>query len=1115
MTPPAKLELRFLGGLSIQQDGAPLAELKSHKGKALLCYLAVTGQNFSRSSLAGLLWSDMPEKSALMNLRKTLSRIKPLSPYLLTTRKTLAFNKDTAHWLDVAEFERLAETTPTLSNLQDAVALYQDDFLAGFVTDGGLLFEEWVLAQRARLRETALRSLHMLVTGFIEQHDFSTAITYARQLLRLEPYQEGMHRELMRLLALSGERAAALRQYEICHRILVDELGIEPSLSTTQLYQKIVADQIAKHRPGTPTHIQKSKHPPHNLPAQTSPFVGRDSELKKLDQYVADPAVRLMTILGPGGIGKTRLALAAAAKQLNQTQEQHRFPHGVYFVSLARLESPKLLVPTLAEAIELRFDERSDSQGQLLRYLRQKKMFLILDNFEHLLDAAGLIDEILQAAPGITILVTSRSKLNRQSEHLLPIRGLTYPPGGAAVDEKLLADWSSYSALQLFRQCARRIQPDFILTTTNLSAVIDVCRMVDGMPLGIVLAASWLDTLSPLGIVKEIQRDLDFLAVDMRDSPKRQRSLRAAFNHSWQLLGEREQEIFRQLSIFRGGFTREAAKAITGAQLRDLQALVNKSLLTLTPGSRYEIHELLRQFAAERLANSPEEERSVRDRHSHNYCDFLHQQAENWHTARQLDTLNEVTTEADNMQLAWQWALEHDEWRWLSQAMDSWSWYHDWRGRFTEGESFCQAVIHKIEGLQADGELISAERLRLWAKALTWQGRFSMAIEIALRRLQQGLALLAREELGDHDIRFEQALAHLAIGEKCYSLDRQRARQHYNKSLALFRELDSAWGIAEGLTDLGLLDWATGDYPSALARTQASLAMNQERGDLRGEVRSMDTLAWIHQHLGHLEEAERLRRKVIDLCQQLEERSSLVLYLADLSITLIWQGKFEESLKWAEKGLTLCMEDSRSDMEGYARLAIGMSLLFSGQYERARRELESALMLVREANALDEEATIHWLLGRLAMAEKAYDEAQKAIEESLRLYEEVQDNLIGLAINGLGIVACLKKELSLARKHFIEGLAYALKLKDFMQLMVALPGAALYLARTNQVERAVEVWSMVQCPPFVANSQWHEDVIGQEITVVNLPPDIVAKARKQGQSQDLWATAEQLLAELS
>lgn len=284
MAPSARLELRFLGGLSIQQDGATLAELKSHKGQALLCYLAVTGQSVSRSSLAGLLWSDMPEKSALMNLRKTLSRIKPLSPYLLITRKTLAFDKDVPHWLDVAEFERLANATTRLPNLQDAVALYQDDFLANFVTDDGLLFEEWVLAQRARLREIALRSLHMLITGFSEHHDFSTAITYARQLLRLEPYQEGTHRDLMRLLALTGERAAALRQYEICRRILADELGIEPSLATTQLYQQIEADQITKHRPGTLARIQTSNLPPHNLPAQTSPFVGRHSELKKLDQ---------------------------------------------------------------------------------------------------------------------------------------------------------------------------------------------------------------------------------------------------------------------------------------------------------------------------------------------------------------------------------------------------------------------------------------------------------------------------------------------------------------------------------------------------------------------------------------------------------------------------------------------------------------------------------------------------------------------------------------------------------------------------------------------------------------------------------------------------------------
>ena len=280
--------------------------------------------------------------------------------------------------------------------------------------------------------------------------------------------------------------------------------------------------------------------------------------------HLADPNMRLLTILGLGGMGKTRLALAAATAALHEPHAPRLFLQGVIFVSLARLETPDQLVPAIAEAVNLRFLAGSDPKTQLLDFLRQKAMLLVLDNFEHLRDQASLVDEILRAAARIKILVTSREKLNLQAEQLFPIGGMALPPpagpAGQAADQPL----SSYSAIQLFCERARRVRPDFALTGENQQSVVEICRLVQGMPLGIVLAAAWLETFSPLEIAEEIRANLDFLASEMEDMPERQRSLRAAFNHTWRLLPEQERDVFQRLSVF-AGFTRPAALAVTAA----------------------------------------------------------------------------------------------------------------------------------------------------------------------------------------------------------------------------------------------------------------------------------------------------------------------------------------------------------------------------------------------------------------------------------------------------------------------------------------------------------------------------------------------------------------------
>jgi predicted ATPase/DNA-binding SARP family transcriptional activator len=1149
----SRLEMRFLGGLTLQHDDGLLTDIKSQKGVALICYLAVSQKKATRPFLAALFWPDMPENQALMNLRKVLQRLQPLRTYLVITRETVDFNQDADYCLDVAEFEEETATSSfgtakggsmqavpqDIIRLQKAIDLYQGDFLDGFMLADAPLFEEWVLAQRARLREVALAALQRLIAHFGEEGGYETAVAFARQLLTIEPWHEETHRELMHLLALSGQRSAALAQYESCCRLLADELGVEPAAATVQLVEQIKTGELGR-RAGE-RGSGGDGLPLHNLPPQMTPFAGRQLELARLQELLAEPDVHLITILGTGGMGKTRLALALAERMLSSLggHKTHPYQNGVYFASLARLESADLLLPAIAEAINFRFAEGDNQQEQLLRYLVNKSMLLVLDNFEHLLalpvfpptggsspaspplegirGGEELVDEILRAAPRVKVIITSRVRLNRQVEQLFPIGGMAYPPVKGAASQDSTLEVRNYSAVQLFVQCAQRVRPDFGLTAANQLHVLKICHRLQGMPLGIVLAASWLESLSTKAISREMQQDIDFLATDMEDVPQRQRSLRAAFNHSWRLLSEREREIFRQMSIFRGGFTRAAAQAVTGATLPDLQALVNKSLLTLAPERRYDVHELLRQFAAEKLSEVVEVETAVRDRHSGYYCTLLQQHTPNWHNARQLETLAEVTREADNIQAAWGWALQYEAWQRLYGAIDSWCWYHQWRGLRAVGEAFCQAICICLEHWAMAKPADTAAGYRLWAKALAWYGEFAMPILVAAQWLQQSLALLAHPELADDDTRPVEAFALLCLGGRLTGFNRQEARSYLERSLPLYEALQASWGIGKALGSLSSLDWSIGDYSLAQQRAEASLDIHQKRGDQWEEMDLLGLMGWIYQHLGQLAKAEQLRHKVLDLCRRFGDRQHLAGEMASLAYTVGWQGRFDEGKQWAEKSITICQEDGYLDNEGFAYLALGWSLSFAGQYEQAQQALTHSLALEREINNNGVEATVHYALGNLALLEMAYDKAQTNFEESLRLYQVIQgDAYTFLALSGLGFVTCCRGDLDQSSHYFIELLTDGLKRKDFLWVLSALPGMSLYLLKRGKGEQALTVWTQALCQPHIANSPLYEDMVGQSVReeTADFPPHIIEEAQANGRSQDIWHMAESLLADL-
>jgi DNA-binding SARP family transcriptional activator/predicted ATPase len=644
-----RLSFKLLGKPQISLQGQAVTGFISSKAQALLVYLAVTGRPHSRESLAGLLWGDMSEAQASKNLRNVLSNLRSLvGAHLLITREEAALNRQSDYWLDVAEFTSTLSddlTQKDLAMLHNAVELYQGDFLEGFFVSEALAFEEWVAGRRSLLQGLMVQALHLLVVKHLEREEYAAGIDYANRLLAIEPWREETHRHLMILLARSGQRSAALAQYQLCRTALLDELGVEPLPETTALYTRIRS---------------AAAPPPHNLPPQPTPFVGRTAELAEIARFFNKPQAQLLTLVGIGGIGKTRLALQAAARFVdpNRSVEQP-FSDGVYITPLAGLgpsEPPGgqlPLVTAIAEALHFTFQGPVPQQAQLLSHLREKRMLLILDNFEYLASEAGQLANILRLAPGVKLLVTSRVRLNLQEEWLMEINGLPIPPTLAEPFDTAM----TYGAVQLFVQQAQRVQVGFALTADDITSVIHICQLVEGVPLGIEIAASWVRVLACREIAAEIEHSLDFLTTSLQNVPERHRSLRAVFDYSWNLLTPAEQKMFRQLAVFRRGFRREAAAHIVGASLPILAELVDKSLLHRAAAGRYEIHDLLRLYVEEKLRANAAEYEQVNNAHCRYYAELLvaHQdELKGEDLPRALSVLGQ---ERENVRAAWNWAV--------------------------------------------------------------------------------------------------------------------------------------------------------------------------------------------------------------------------------------------------------------------------------------------------------------------------------------------------------------------------------------------------------------------------------------------------------------------------
>ncbi len=1086
-----RLEISLLGAFQVTRQGIPVTQFETTAARALLVYLVShPGITFGREVLADLLWQDQPRSEALHALRQTLNRLRRAvesdnsePAFLRVTRQTIEFNPDSDYWIDTQAFASLIEMMDEhahrrveacgtcMGKLTEAADLYRGELLTGFYLDS-LPFEEWLRLERERFHRQVLETLYRLADCHNQRGEYSLAQHYARRQLELEPWREEAYRQLMVALALSGQRSAALVQYEACRRILMEELIVEPEDETTALVEQI--------RGG---NLQTSVVPPHNLPAQRTRFVGREAELSQIAEQLNNPNHRLLTLVGSGGVGKTRLALAAGR------QTVPHFTNGTWFVPLIDVDEEPLeelhdrLATAIATAIGVSFSGQDDPRTETLKYLRDRECLMILDNMEHLTSGTDLVLEILRQCPKVTILVTSRIRLNARAELLVQISGLEVPRQEDAPDV------DRFSSVELFLD---RATVPLKTSEDDLAHVVQICQLVEGVPLAIELASALVEYLPLAELSANLRRDLGFLSTTLADVPERHRQLRAVFESSWQLLSEPERRALAQLSVFRGDFDRSAILTVVETQQAELIGLTHKSLLKRGGADRYTLHALVRQFASEKLETFPELA-EVRNRHSDYYLSFVVQRTAALYGDTPRGAVAEIQAEIANVRQAWQRTMSRVEASTdpipyvvaLGQHARGIARFLSLTGLFRAGERAFRGAARRARALSYSDEAHSFRRSAAVAQALS---RLLMA---------QGHFLVC---LGDHSTA-------LAVFQEAYDVW-QRAADVDGCSDADLTER------AMLLSDLGASYNRAGDYNQAMKHLEEGLTLARQVNDAQAEIAILSNLAQAFSEQGAYDLAKQHLDELLSLARARHDRTHIALALSTMG-TIAWRwGEVDQADTWLREALAICKE--LGDQHRIPRIlnSLGILAILRERYDQAATYWEEGLAMVHEigdrqvtADSLDNLGYInHHHLGDLQKAKNYYQESLSVSQEIGHRHGAVS------TLSNLGHLHVLLGEPVPAWEYLSKALRDSVAIGVAPLTLDALAGVATLQAESGRADSAAELLGVVLRHPSV-----EADTIQVAETVLSglrdlLPAEQLQAAIDQGETLDLDKVVAELLA---
>lgn len=1050
------LEIRTLGGLSVRRGGQPVKRLASRKAEALLVYLGMRPQAHSREALATLLWSDLPPPRALGNLSVLLTSLrKEIAPFLTIGPDSVSRAAESGWDLDAIRLVSFIEEGPAAggeqaaSRAEEALELYRGEFLEGFYLRGAPAFEEWAAVQRERLRHLVLRALHHLVNFCLQSRQYSRGLRHVQNLLGLDPVAEAAHRQAMILCIRLGDSTGALAVYESCRKSLKAELGIEPSIETRSLYHRILTARESAAS---------------NLPVPVTAFFGREAELARIAERLSDPQTRLITLVGPGGVGKTRLAIKAA------DDARSMFLDGACFVSLTGQGSPAKLASALTRALNLDLYGAASPVEQLQDYLREKELLVVWDGLEHLLDEVPLLTEILRGAPHVRFLVTSRQRLNLVGEWVFPLKGFPVPLPEEGSPEV-------YGAIRLFVHSVERAGGVFELSPETAPCAAEICRLVEGSPLAIELAAAWIRVLPCHEVAIEIGRNLDFLSASGVDFPDGHRSLRAVFDRSWELLGEEERRVLGAMSLFVGGFGREAADQVAGASVGLLTALLDKSLLAKSRDDRFEVHDLVRQFAAEKLGQDPARQGQVQARHSAYYAARLRQGYEGLSGGAQKSELAALGVEIENLRAAWNRSLDE---RWgslITESLDG-LW-----------------LFYERAGWNQEGEEAFGRAAKAW--------RSPQAAATAARRQESGL-LLGRL-LSRH-------------GWFCLRLSQyDRAKEEFSAGQALVRAASDRRELAFSTRGLSGVAYRKGSFPESVALAEESLAFAEACGDDREAARSLNTLGLASIALGRPEQGRERLYESLEYFRKAGDEAAMSSPLHNLGISALWRGGYEEARRLLEESLNIRQEYGgplavAESINPLAELAAATGdygqatelyeecLALSRQHGQRTYQVWSLLGLAHVAGATgrtaDEEtwaqeclrvvdemgdrwgkANCLGTLAHIASVRGEWEHATTLAQESLALHREIEDPWgVVISLNRMGTLAVDRGNPDEGRRHYESALPQAVALGANQLALVSLAGIARTFALQGERQRAESLLAFCrQHPSASAETRSHVD----------------------------------------
>jgi predicted ATPase/DNA-binding SARP family transcriptional activator len=854
------LRIQLLGGFQLISGDTPITTVELPRLQSLLAYLLLhRSAPIARQQLAFLLWPDSAEGQARSNLRTLVTRLRGALPhadaFLSIDTHSLQWQPDAPWTLDVADFEQALALAEQAGNqvaarvaLEQAAEVYRGDLLPG-------CYDDWVLPERERLQQLFLAALEQLLQLHEQQHEYPAAIQVAQRLLRHDPLAEATYQHLMRLHALNGDRASALRAYQTCVTVLRRELDVEPSPATRATYER-----LAHEAPPAQPALAPAGQREHTLPIPLTSFVGRVRERAEVARLLG--TTRLLTLTGAGGSGKTRLALTVAADRATA------YADGVALVELAALADPALVPQAVAAALGLHEESQRSPTAALAEALRARQMLLVLDNCEHLIGAcAQLVQALLGACPGLQVLATSRESLGLAGETTWLVPSLSLPdlrrlpPDGASMVGALLAS----EAVSLFVERAAAALPTFALTPDNAIAVAQVCRRLDGIPLALELAAARVKILTVAQLAARLDDCFRLLVAGSRTALPRQQTLRAAIDWSYDLLSEQERALFQRLAVFAGGWTIEAVEMVCagdGIQAEDvlglLAQLVDKSLVEVeTPSggeARYRLLETMRQYSWERLRAAGDAD-AVQRRHAQFFVALAELAEPELYGPAQLIWLDRLEAEHDNLRAALEWALSED----------------------------------------ADGRTELALRLA-GSLARFWHGHAHLA---------EGLRWLERALLGGGAPHLRAKGFGTAGWLARNQGDYRRAAVLLHESLALCRELADQQGIADTLDSLGDVAWDQGELAQAVGFYEESLGLFRGLGEQQRIGLSIGSLGRVLVDQGEYARATELFNESLALLRRLNDQRGIAMSLYGLGRAALEQGDAEQATHLLAESLTL------------------------------------------------------------------------------------------------------------------------------------------------------------------------------------------------------------------